>query len=45
MTHARLWPRLLLWSTVAVALALTFALYLRPSFLFDVTNQILIWCG
>lgn len=45
MRHARRWYRLALWSAAALALALTFALYLRPSFLFDITNQILIWCG
>lgn len=45
MIRARRWPRLVLWSLAAAVLALTFALYLRPSFLFDVTNQILIWCG
>lgn len=45
MRQARHWPRILLWSAIAAGLALTFALYLRPSFLFDVTNQILIWCG
>jgi uncharacterized protein involved in exopolysaccharide biosynthesis len=45
MKSAQNWPRIVLISTAAVALALTFALYLRPSFLFDITNQILIWCG
>lgn len=45
MNTSRKWPRWVLFAAIAVALALTFALYLRPSFVFDVTNQILVWCG
>ncbi|HEX5805666.1 MAG TPA: hypothetical protein VFY31_04945 [Macromonas sp.] len=32
--------RLLLWSAMAVVLALVFTLYLRPDFVLDVANQI-----
>jgi hypothetical protein len=33
------------WTAAAIVLALAFLAYLRPSFLFDLTNQVLIWCG
>lgn len=33
-------PPFLLWTAMAVVLALVFALYLRPDFVLDVANQI-----
>lgn len=33
-------PQFLLWTAMAVVLALVFTLYLRPDFVLDVANQI-----